>query len=174
MRKLLFGVALAVLVTLPATVLCRNVCRTASTAGVASSRSAGKVIRSSLGRGIASRTLTVSADVAQSEGRVAGSSRESGPGDRAFGLLPCYPNPFNPVTTIEYRPAEDTQVELAVYEASGRLVRVLARHRSEAGDLHEVVWDGTGEGGEQLPSGVYLLRLQTEKSAEMRKLVLLK
>lgn len=170
----MFGVALAVLVALPATVLSRNERRAASPAGIASSESAGKVIRSSLGGGVASQALVVRDGMATRGSRGAGFDRESGSVERAFGLLPNYPNPFNPTTTVAYRPAEGTHVELAVYDVAGRLVKVLASHQSEAGSLHKVVWDGTNDGGEQLSSGVYLLRLLTETSAETRKLVLLK
>ena len=165
MRKLILCIALAALVALPVTALCRNIAGRASPAGAVSSESTGKVIRSSLGRGIASRTLTVGDE---------GFDRKVDPVGKASSLLPCYPNPFNPATTITYSSEADADLELAVYDVSGRLVRVLARHRGEAGELHQVVWDGTGSGGEQLPSGVYLLRLLTETSVDMRKLVLLK
>lgn len=171
MRKLILCIALAALLALPATVLCRNEARTACPAGVGLSESAGKVLRSAVGRGVESRTLSADQGATRS-GESLG--REAEPVDGMTGLLPSYPNPFNPTTTVAYRPASDTHVELAVYDVSGRLVRLLANHRSEAGRLHEIVWDGTGNAGEQLPSGVYLLRLLTETSEETRKLVLLK
>ncbi len=174
MGKLMFGVVLAVLVALPGTVLPRSERRTASPAGIASSASAGKVIRSSLGRSIASETLTVRDGVLTTAGQVAESGPQSDPAEPAFGLLPSYPNPFNPATTITYRLACATHVELVVYDVSGRLVRTLANRRSDGGDTHQVIWDGTSDGGERLPSGIYLLRLLTETSAETRKLVLLK
>lgn len=171
MRKLILCIALAALLVLPATVLCRNGARTARPAGVGLSESAGKVLRSAVGRGVESRTLIAGRGVTQAGENL---GRDAVTVDGATGLLPCYPNPFNPATTVAYRPATDTHVELAVYDVSGRLVRMLASHRSEAGRLHAVVWDGTGNAGEQLPSGVYLIRLLTETSEETRKLVLLK
>ncbi len=174
MRKLMFGVVLAVLVALPGTVLPGSELRTASPAGSASSASAGKVIRSSLGRSIALETLTVGDGMLTTAGQVAEFGSQSDSAEPAFGLLPSYPNPFNPVTTITYRLACATRVELAVYDVSGRLVRTLTSHRSDDGDIHQVIWDGTSDGGERLPSGIYLLRLLTETSAETRKLVLLK
>jgi hypothetical protein len=171
MRKLILSIALAALLALPATVLCRNAIRTASPAGVGLSESAGKVLRSAVGGGIESRTLSAGGELARSSESL---GREAETFEGATGLLPCYPNPFNPTTTVAYRPAGDTHVELAVYDVSGRFVRLLASHHSEAGSLHEVVWDGKGNAGERLPSGVYLLRLLTETSEETRKLVLLK
>ena len=132
------------------------------------------MIRSSLGRSIASETLTVRDGVLTTAGQVAESRPQSDSAEPAFGLLPSYPNPFNPATTITYRLACATHVELVVYDVSGRLVRTLANRRSDGGDIHQVIWDGTSDGGERLPSGIYLLRLLTETSAETRKLVLLK
>ena len=166
MRKLMFGVVLAVLVALPAVVQPRSEHRVASPAGVGVSSSAGVKLRSSLGMGIAPEPLTV-------RGPVSVSDRPRAV-EGAFGLLPNYPNPFNPTTIITYRPRSDERVELAVYDVSGRLVRTLAGSPEGAGDLRQVVWDGTGDGGEQLPSGVYLLRLLDGTTVETCKLVLLK
>lgn len=173
MRKLILGVALAALVALPATVMCRTAQRAVSQAGIASSESAGKVIRSSLGRGFASTALTVREATPRPEGPDRDGGHPSSPVEGAFTLLPCYPNPFNPTTTIAYGAPGDAEVELAVYDVSGRRVRVLARHQG-GGSLHQVVWDGTGDAGERMPSGVYLLRLVSGTSTETRKLVLLK
>ena len=174
MRKLVFAAVLALLVALPGTVLPRNERVTASPAGSESSQSAGKVIRSCVGRTVALEALTVLDGIPGVAGQDDRFDPPSGSAEPEFGLMPTYPNPFNPSTTITYRLTDSAQVELAVYDVSGRLVRTLARHRSDGEVLHQVVWDGTSDGGEQLPSGVYLLRLLTETSAETSKLVLLK
>lgn len=174
MRKLILGVALAALVALPATVMCRTAQRAVSQAGIASSESAGKVIRSSLGRGFASTTLTVREATPRPGVLGSDDGDKSGPVEGAFTLLPCYPNPFNPTTTVAYRLSEATRVDLLVYDVSGRLVRTLAQGRGEADVTYQVVWDGTNDAGHSLPSGVYLLRMLTETSAQTGKLVLLK
>ena len=59
MRKLVFAAVLALLVALPGTVLPRNERMTASPAGSESSQSAGKVIRSCVGRTVALEALTI-------------------------------------------------------------------------------------------------------------------
>ncbi|MCB1161081.1 T9SS type A sorting domain-containing protein [bacterium] len=84
-----------------------------------------------------------------------------------------YPNPFNPTTSIRFGLAEDAQVNLAVYDLSGRRVRLLASARMEAGQ-HEIVWDGRDDGGAKLASGVYFSRLLAGDYSESQKMVLLK
>jgi len=94
------------------------------------------------------------------------------PSDR---LAQNYPNPFNPSTVIEYSIKEPSHVRLAVYDVSGRLVRVLVDgDQRAAGSGYRAVWDGTGAHGEPVASGVYFYRLTTERFTRTRKMVLLK
>jgi len=83
-------------------------------------------------------------------------------------LLPPSPNPFNPVTAITYYLPEDGHVRLAVYDVSGRLVRVLEDADRSAG-RHSVTWDAAG-----MASGVYFYRLEAAGKVLVRKAVLLK
>jgi len=85
-----------------------------------------------------------------------------------FALCGAYPNPFNPTTAISYQLTANSYVHLMVYDTAGRLVQTLVNGWREAGN-HEVTFDGTG-----LPSGVYLLRLETGKYSAVQKLALLK
>lgn len=88
-------------------------------------------------------------------------------------LLPPWPNPFNPRTTIKYHvPADDGDATLRIYDQRGRLVRKLA-DGLPAG-WGEAVWDGRDDSGAPLPSGVYFCRLRAGQSLEVRKLALLK
>jgi endoglucanase Acf2 len=84
-----------------------------------------------------------------------------------------YPNPFNPQTTIECVVPAEGPVRLAVYDARGRQVRVLADGRLPAG-AHTVAWDGRDDGGRSLASGVYFLRFEAAGAARVGKLVLLR
>jgi len=87
------------------------------------------------------------------------------------------PNPFNPVTTIEYSVAVSGQVTLRVYDLAGRVVRTLVDRDVEAGE-HHAIWDGTTDSGERAASGVYFVKMAAPGSAgsfrATRKLVLLK
>ncbi|MBD3222116.1 T9SS type A sorting domain-containing protein [bacterium] len=91
-------------------------------------------------------------------------------GDR---LQPAYPNPFNPATTLRFELASAGRVELAIYDARGRLVREIVDQDLPAGQ-HEILWRGLDDHGQQVASGIYLLRLQTPTTRGLQKLTLLK
>lgn len=84
-----------------------------------------------------------------------------------------YPNPFNPQTTIEYVVPAGGPVRLAVFDARGRQVRVLAAGDAEAG-THTVSWDGRDDGGQAVASGVYFLRFEAAGEERVGKLVLVR
>jgi hypothetical protein len=90
-----------------------------------------------------------------------------------FRLHPSAPNPFNPVTTIRFDLDRPGPVRLAVYDLAGRLVRTLVRDDREAGP-HGVVWDGRDTRGRPVPSGIYLLRLQSAGRQQTGKVTVLK
>ena len=83
--------------------------------------------------------------------------------------LTNYPNPFNPSTRIEFTLAEDSEVELAVYDLKGRLVERLIDKEMSAGK-QTVDWDG-----QNVSSGIYFCRLEADgKMISTKKMVLLK
>lgn len=91
-----------------------------------------------------------------------------------FVLQQNRPNPFNPMTFIEYVLAEDAiRVRLVISDAQGRLIRVLAAGPQAAG-RYAVVWDGTDSRGAVLPSGVYFYALEVNAQRVTRKLLLAK
>jgi hypothetical protein len=92
---------------------------------------------------------------------------------RQFELMPNYPNPFNPETTIRYRTAQAAFVEIAIYNPAGQRVRTLCRASRPAGS-HSVVWDGRIDSGQTAVSGVYLCVLMVDGVAKAQKLTLLK
>jgi hypothetical protein len=94
-----------------------------------------------------------------SEGGTAVHERESADLPVAFGMDPNYPNPFNPETRIRIRLAEAARIEIAVYDVMGRLLKTLSGGAKAAG-VHEVRWDGKDASGIDVPSGVYVVRMQ--------------
>jgi len=88
-------------------------------------------------------------------------------------LLGNRPNPFNPGTTIAFALPEPSAVELAIYDARGRLVIRLVAGERPAG-RHEIVWNGQDGRGRDMPSGAYLCRLTTAKRVDTRPLALVR
>jgi hypothetical protein len=85
-----------------------------------------------------------------------------------------YPNPLNPVTTIEYGVPEDgMQVTVRVFDVSGRLLRLLVDRRELAG-VHTVSWDGRSEDGRRVASGVYLYEALIGEYRVSKKMVVLR
>ena len=90
-----------------------------------------------------------------------------------FELLPNFPNPFNAQTKIRFTLSQSASVTLAIHDALGRHVRQLRSAVLPAGD-QSVTWDGLGDHGESVASGVYFYRIEVDSRAFVRKMVLLR
>ncbi|NBC17997.1 MAG: T9SS type A sorting domain-containing protein [Bacteroidetes bacterium] len=86
----------------------------------------------------------------------------------AFALAANYPNPFNPQTTIRYALPQAAEVRLVVYDVLGREVAVLVDGMRPAG-RHQAVFEAAN-----LPSGVYLYRLDADSFTQTRRMLLVK
>ena len=93
-------------------------------------------------------------------------------------LLPNYPNPFNPETWIPYDLAEDSAVDIHVYNVKGESVRRLSLGFQGAGTYRTrsraAYWDGRNAVGEPVASGVYFYTLQADGIKATRQMVILK
>ncbi|OGU77742.1 MAG: hypothetical protein A2V93_10725 [Ignavibacteria bacterium RBG_16_34_14] len=85
-----------------------------------------------------------------------------------FMLEQNYPNPFNPITTINYSIPENSFVLLKIYDLLGREISTLVSEEKLLGK-YESYFDGSN-----LPSGVYLYRLQANHFNSSKKLLLIK
>lgn len=83
----------------------------------------------------------------------------------------AFPNPFNPQTTIGFSLRESTQVNLAVYNLKGELVKQLLAENMASG-LHSVVWNGRDHGNASVASGVYFARFSAGDVVMTQRLVL--
>lgn len=90
----------------------------------------------------------------------------------SFALLPNYPNPFNPETTITFQiPANQNQtVRLNVYNSSGQFIANLFNGTLTAG-TYTVKWNGKNQAGEHVGTGVYLYRLETANYCRSAKML---
>ncbi|MCG3120799.1 MAG: hypothetical protein ALAOOOJD_03641 [bacterium] len=85
-----------------------------------------------------------------------------------FFLAQNYPNPFNPSTTIEFSLPKASQVTLKIFNALGEEVATLLQEKRAAGK-YSVAWNAAN-----LPSGIYMYRLEGEGFVETKRLVLMK
>jgi hypothetical protein len=92
----------------------------------------------------------------------------------AFRVSGCWPNPFNPLTTVEYEIPRAQAVRISIYDIRGRLVRRLLDNVAQSAGRHEIAWNGRADSGAAQPSGVYFCRLEAGGHAQTIKLALLK
>ncbi len=84
-----------------------------------------------------------------------------------------YPNPFNPSTTISYELMGDSNVSLSIYNIMGQEIATLVNEYKSSG-AYSVVWNGMNSNGSEMPSGVYLMKLNTDSNSITTKLSLLR
>ena len=85
-----------------------------------------------------------------------------------FDLTQNYPNPFNPTTKIDFSIPSNGAVKLAVYDMSGKEVKVLVNDTRNAG-YYTVQFDASG-----LSSGTYFYRISAGSYSAVKKMVLIK
>ncbi|UCH62493.1 MAG: glycoside hydrolase family 88 protein [Fidelibacterota bacterium] len=83
-------------------------------------------------------------------------------------LLPNYPNPFNPVTTIPYRLSESANLAFSVYDLTGRRIRSFDTVYQNAGN-HRFIFNAR-----QLASGIYLFVMQAGPQVKSIKITLVR
>ena len=80
-------------------------------------------------------------------------------------LIGNYPNPFNPLTKIDFTVKENETAELTIYNLRGQQVE---KRVFDAGD-HSYVWDATEYG-----SGIYFYSLKSASYSRISKMIMLK
>ena len=85
-----------------------------------------------------------------------------------FRLLPAYPNPFNPTTTLRYQLPEVSDVELSIYNVQGQRVKTLVNETQSQGS-YQVEFDASN-----FSSGVYFYRIKTKNFIQSRAITLIK
>jgi endoglucanase len=85
-----------------------------------------------------------------------------------FWLGQNFPNPFNPITRINYKVPFESFVSIKVYDLLGNEVDTIINQEQNAGN-YNVVFDGT-----QKASGLYFYRFRTENFTETKKMILAK
>ena len=92
------------------------------------------------------------------------------------------PNPFSTSTTISFlatslRYATPRQAEIKIYNIKGQLVKQYSIINSQLSPIQSgreqssIEWDGKDENGNSLGSGIYFIKLETEKEVNVKKIV---
>jgi len=90
-----------------------------------------------------------------------------------FNIIQNYPNPFNPKTTIQYNISIASEVNIAIYDLTGKEVMTLVKEYKQAGQ-YTTNWNGKNNSGQLVSGGVYFYKLQVDDFTQTRKMVLLK
>lgn len=89
-------------------------------------------------------------------------------GDGGGVHVRSFPNPFNPVTIVQYSVDAPSEVDIVVFNSLGQQVAVLVRERQEPG-TYSVEWNASA-----LPSGTYFYRAGIGSHRTTGKMMLLK
>jgi len=90
-----------------------------------------------------------------------------------YSLEANYPNPFNPVTTLQYALPEQVDVHMAIYDLTGRKIRDWTIQGQTAG-IYKIQWNSMDNYGNAVPSGMYIYRMTAGEFVESKKMVLMK
>ncbi len=83
------------------------------------------------------------------------------------------PNPFDVATTIGFTLPARSEVELAIYDVRGQLVRTIVDDVLDEG-YKEIAWDGTDRHGHRVSSGLFFCRLASGSRTLTKKVLLLR
>ncbi len=87
---------------------------------------------------------------------------------KVYKFYSPYPNPFNPITQINYDIPKQSQVTIRILDILGREVLTLLDEFKQPG-FYETVFDG-----KDLASGIYFYRIEADQFIDCKKMVLLK
>jgi len=99
---------------------------------------------------------------------VVGIDETAGQVPTKFTLQQNEPNPFNPVTQINYDIPENAHVKMVVYDMLGKEIKTLVNENKVAGHYM------TSFNGVNIPSGVYIYKIEAGKFSDVKKMVLVK
>jgi hypothetical protein len=87
--------------------------------------------------------------------------------------LNAEPNPFKTHTTIRYSLTASSNINLSIYDNSGKLVRNLVNEFQNAGN-YNVSWDDRDNSDNNLPDGIYIYQLKTQQEVKQAQIILIK
>lgn len=91
---------------------------------------------------------------------------------KSYSMSNNYPNPFNPITQVNFDIPEFSEVAFTIYSLLGEEVFSVTAQYTPG--RYQFTWNGRDQLGHELPSGVYLLKMHSRNFQDTRKLVLMK
>jgi Lamin Tail Domain/FlgD Ig-like domain len=90
-------------------------------------------------------------------------------------LIGNYPNPFNPLTKINFNLQLEAEVSITVYNMKGQKIKTLLNELKTAG-LHQIEWNGTDDDNKAVSSGLYFYEMKINQMdyTNVKKMMLLK
>jgi hypothetical protein len=85
-----------------------------------------------------------------------------------FEINQNFPNPFNPTTTISYSIAEESFIQLKIFDVLGKEIKTLVNEKMPVGKYK--IDFNAGE----LNSGIYFYRIQARDFIQSKKMILIK
>ncbi|MBS1913095.1 MAG: T9SS type A sorting domain-containing protein [Bacteroidetes bacterium] len=130
--------------------------------------SAGRIIPLTANNGALAGVFNITLDVPPGESGIPYNQ------DAARALtMQCSPNPFRGDTVITYAVQTADRVDIGIHDITGRRVRALVSSVHGIGIYNER-WDARDDAGRQVPSGIYICRLQSGSCVETMQIVLAK
>ena len=99
---------------------------------------------------------------------------EEEPLPRLFQISNTYPNPFNPVITIDFEIDRPKNVSMHLYDLKGRKIKTLFEHKEFQAGFFQEKWFGKDDRGIQVSNGIYFVQLNSDKERLKRKITFLK
>lgn len=84
-----------------------------------------------------------------------------------------YPNPFNPITQINFEVPEQSFLTISVYNLNGELIKVLTEKEYSSG-RYQLNWNAENQFGQAVSTGMYFIRLSSGSFNQTKKILFLK
>ena len=92
---------------------------------------------------------------------------------KVFTVSQNFPNPFNPLTTLQYTIPDNAVVKITIFDNMGRLVKNLMDGYQIAG-RNTIQWNATDNMSQPVPAGMYIYRIQAGSNVKTSKMIYLK
>jgi len=89
-------------------------------------------------------------------------SKESDANINQFRLYPCYPNPFNPETTLRFELTEAARISVQIYDLLGNRIITLSDAAFQPGE-HNLTWNGRDHQNRLVGTGIYFLQISGDR-----------